>query len=406
MSTRWISLAFAGVLLLAHSASAVVIRASESFVTPEEVAEVDVYLDSEGAAVAGVQADIEFPAEVEVQRRSDGRPDCLPNPDIDKGATSFAFVPCVTLPECESVRAIVLALDNVETIPDGSLLYSCRVVWREPTAFSFALPVVNTGASDPEGSALSARGAPGRISTDDESFGRIGIDDLALPEGGFGDLTVHLYSSGLGGLDVELVYDPALYLLDTSESVPLCELQDPAATGTFEFLPVGCDPDESCHAVHALIAATGGALTANATLFSCRVHARALTVPGRYPLSCGSVLGTDANGGSQFVDCSAGTLSVLANTPTPSLEPTGGPPVSATPSFTAALQRSVTPTVDPCGVCPRGAQCQIVNGAPLCFGPYATDDDGCAVGPRPRRLEWLSLLTFPAVCWLMRRCRR
>jgi hypothetical protein len=51
------------------------------------------------------------------------------NDAIEKGGTSFAFQPsgCTAGTDCTGVRALVLALDNVDPIPTGSVLYTCQV---------------------------------------------------------------------------------------------------------------------------------------------------------------------------------------------------------------------------------------------------------------------------------------
>ena len=82
-----------------------------------------------GSAVAGLQNDTFFDyINASIAARSDGQPACAGNPDINKNLTSFVFQPpaCVGA-ECTSVRALVLAIDNVDPSPDGALLYTCTV---------------------------------------------------------------------------------------------------------------------------------------------------------------------------------------------------------------------------------------------------------------------------------------
>ena len=129
---------------------------------------VDVYLEH-GADVAGTQNDIGFPEEAPIVAKSNGKPDCSVNGDINKGATSFAFQPPSCTPEstCTGIRAIVLALDNVDPIPSGSTLYECRAMLRLDAA-SGALPLTcsNAGASDPDGNALATTCTDGMILVD------------------------------------------------------------------------------------------------------------------------------------------------------------------------------------------------------------------------------------------------
>src|SRR5262245_56996265 len=105
-----------------------------------------------GEEVAGVQNDITFTANAPVRDNGSGRPDCSVNPDIDK-FTSSAFQPfgCDPGINCTGMRAIVLALDNVNPIPSG-LLYTCNVAIAPGTP-SGVYPLVGSepGSSDPNG---------------------------------------------------------------------------------------------------------------------------------------------------------------------------------------------------------------------------------------------------------------
>ena len=90
-------------------------------------------------------------------------PDCAVNPDIGKGATSFAFRPnnC-TGTACTSVRALVLATDNVDPIPDQSVLFTCKVNF----AATSSLGVTGVILSDPNGNQVpGASGCAGSVST-------------------------------------------------------------------------------------------------------------------------------------------------------------------------------------------------------------------------------------------------
>jgi hypothetical protein len=99
--------------------------------------------------VAGTQNDTTFPAGIEVAAKPNGKPDYAVNPDIDKGGTSFAF------PSTGGVRALVLALDNVNPIPSGSVLYTCQVAIDSSVADgSYPITCTNAGASDPDGNAV------------------------------------------------------------------------------------------------------------------------------------------------------------------------------------------------------------------------------------------------------------
>ena len=107
--------------------------------------------------VAGTQNDITFPAGIGVVAKSNGKPQCTVNEAIEKGGTSFAFQPsgCTPGDNCTGVRALVLALDNVDPIPGGSVLYTCEVAIDSDVASgTYPLVCTNQGASDPDGKAV------------------------------------------------------------------------------------------------------------------------------------------------------------------------------------------------------------------------------------------------------------
>ncbi len=80
-----------------------------------------------GANVAGAQNDIVFGDGLSIAARGN-RPDCSVNPSINKGATAFAFTPSGCRgTACQGVRVIVFSMTNLSAIPDGSVLYTCRV---------------------------------------------------------------------------------------------------------------------------------------------------------------------------------------------------------------------------------------------------------------------------------------
>jgi hypothetical protein len=396
-------------LLLAQVAGGVVITLDEAYVTPGDVFDLTVNLASEGALVAGVQADIEFPAEVEVLRNRANRPDCRVNPDINKGATSFGFVPCTTLPDCQRVRALVLALDNVDPIADGSTLYSCRVHLRE-TARSgdYPLPVVKVGAADPAGNELPARGEAGVVTTGDPYINTLLIGSVTVAAGAGADVPVSLPGiSSLGALRHELGFEFAAPIVANQAGGPDCTLAVSDVTATFSFLPEGCRAGETCNAVRADLNGGGEIFPGEVPLYRCHIEARAEAV-GDYSLGCDAVEGYDRYDGQVFVDCIDGTVSVLAAEATATAIP------STTPSFRPDPTASAmpTPTINPCGSCPRCYPCQIVNGAAICIPAVSgsvsfcdSDDDGCAIVPRPRQIDWLSALALPLACWLLRRRR-
>jgi hypothetical protein len=151
---------------LASPAAAVHIEIGYVEALPGSEAVVAVTLYGEGADVAGISNDIGFDGEAAIGVDAQGEPDCQVNAAIDKPATGFAFQPpgCQATGRCEAVRALVIALDNVDPIPDGSVLYTCRIaVATGAPAVAHYLPCLNADASDPNGVALATSCRDGEV---------------------------------------------------------------------------------------------------------------------------------------------------------------------------------------------------------------------------------------------------
>jgi hypothetical protein len=125
-----------------------------------------VTLHTEGASVAGVQDDIAFDTiNTPVAATGAGRPDCTVNPDIDKPGTVFGFLPpgCSGT-GCTAFRAIVISLSNVDPIPDGSVMYTCKVnIAAGAAPGSYPLAVSNVGMSTPDAQPIESTGTDGAI---------------------------------------------------------------------------------------------------------------------------------------------------------------------------------------------------------------------------------------------------
>ena len=133
---------------------------------PGERVAVDVRLQSGSHDVAGVQLDLHVIAAAAYAVGADGQPACRVNPAIHKDATAHAFQPfsCRSDSACEAVRTLVLALDNVDPIPDGVLLYQCELeIAAEARPGHYELPASMAGFSDPEGHPLPGTARAGRL---------------------------------------------------------------------------------------------------------------------------------------------------------------------------------------------------------------------------------------------------
>jgi hypothetical protein len=134
-----------------------------------------------GTEIAGTQNTITFSggigAAVSIAAKANGKPDCIVNPDINKGGTSFAFQPPGCSGEqCTAVKALVLALDNVCPICGTSTtdcpglpacqvtMYTCNVTINfTATGMDYPLICSDAGASDPSGGSLTTTCTDGNI---------------------------------------------------------------------------------------------------------------------------------------------------------------------------------------------------------------------------------------------------
>ena len=113
----------------------------------------DVTLVTGGDVVVATQVDMTFDPSAAVDVTAEGRPDCAVNPEINKDATSFNFLPsgCTPGVTCDGVRALVLSLDNLDPIPDGATLFTC-VAAIASTATIGSHPLVCSAAEASSGS--------------------------------------------------------------------------------------------------------------------------------------------------------------------------------------------------------------------------------------------------------------
>ena len=128
-------------------------------------AQFSVTLDTKGLNVSGVQNDIIFDQRAAVAARANGKPDCVVNPAIDKNASGFAFQPpsCASSGDCDRMRAVIIAIDNSEPIPNGAVLYTCSVDIAAAALGVYPLENVEVVASAPEGVRVMSTGTDGQI---------------------------------------------------------------------------------------------------------------------------------------------------------------------------------------------------------------------------------------------------
>jgi len=132
---------------------------------PGQQVSVNVLLDTNGHQVAGTENDISFDPDAPIAAKANGAPNCTVNPLINKDATTFRFQPAgCEVGDCESVHALVFAIDNNDPIDDESILYTCRVnLPATGSTESFPLSCANAVASTPDGARLPSQCSSGMV---------------------------------------------------------------------------------------------------------------------------------------------------------------------------------------------------------------------------------------------------
>jgi hypothetical protein len=119
---------------------------------PGDTVNICVFLAAEGQQVAGVQGDLVSDPECALIDSSSCRKGSHEK-DLHKAKLSPS-----------RMRAIILALDNTEPIPDGAQLFCCDLlIPAETSATSCPVTMQAAAASDPSGHPLAARVIPGTI---------------------------------------------------------------------------------------------------------------------------------------------------------------------------------------------------------------------------------------------------
>jgi hypothetical protein len=139
-----------------HAFAVPALIASSATGFPGDRPTLTVTLQTGDAIVAATENEIGFDPAAPMGTKINGKPDCTVNPEIEKTATAFSFLPsgCSGV-TCTTVRAIVLSIDNITPIADGSVLYTCRINLL-PDAPPGKYPLILSGVSlaSPSGAAI------------------------------------------------------------------------------------------------------------------------------------------------------------------------------------------------------------------------------------------------------------
>jgi YVTN family beta-propeller protein len=363
-------------------------------------ADVSVILRTEGASVGGVQNDIVFDT-TDVNLARVGA--CTINPAVGTANAGCeddpVLGPCKTLsrnlvncgasptaPGCEGQPASVsrfrgilagTAVPNSNSIPDGSVLYSCEFdVLRTPASLA-NLKVV---AAAPSGVRVDASGTgtvigaagPTRTATPVDGDARTLLVGFATPVGGTATIDVLVQGKGVGGVQLDLLFDSSIVSLPSASACRIdpalgtsgnagCEdnpVQGPCKTLSRNLVNCGASPTApGCEGQGASISRFRGILAATAVpnnneipdgavLFSCRfdvVDGRRLptTITARKPVA------SDPFGNRLAAEAVSGRI--LSATPPPTSTRSATPTRTATltPTRTPTLTRTSTPTTTP-----------------------------------------------------------
>jgi hypothetical protein len=144
-------------------------------------------------------------------------PDCQVNPDIMKGGF-FAFEPSACTGDgCTGIRALIFALDNtMVAIPDGSVLYTCKVDVAQGTAdgnYPLTVPDGSVSIANTDFQMIpGATGFPGAVTvpgTGGQSYIECDVDPQSGDNAGeFGDNSIDIF-------DVRALFNAAQLDIDT-----------------------------------------------------------------------------------------------------------------------------------------------------------------------------------------------
>lgn len=301
---------------------AVAIDIGDAIAAPGGDAVVGVTLRDAGATVVATQNRIEFAPPLRIAATADGAPDCAVNPAVNKPATDFRFLPhgCAGA-GCTAVRTVVLSFDAPTTIPDGSLLYTCRVVVDDGAPVgSFPLRNSETAGSDARGGLIPATGRDGAITVqEDDAEVAIDVGTTRAVSGQRALVAVrleHLHADvQAAGTQNELVFSPTAPIASRPDGTPDCQVNpDIHKDGSdFLFLPLDCTPGADCERVRAFVLALDNTdpIPDGSVLYRCAVQVASDAAVGSYPIRSEHAVASDPRGRPVAARDGRGALDVI-----------------------------------------------------------------------------------------------
>jgi hypothetical protein len=253
-------------------------------------ASITVSLAPGSTTIAGVQVDVGFPATAPIADKANGRPDCTVNPAIDKNGTSFLFRPSgCSGAACTAVRAVVLATDNIDAIPEDTALFTCRIDVGADVGSLLAYGLAGVILSDPRGGTVTdARNQDGLVCLyrapaetcptprAAPSAPALWIPDQTAAASSAAGITVNLAAGGaeIAALQADVTFPVMAPIAAQANGKPDCTVNpaiDKNATSFF-FWPDACS-GATCTAVRVLVLATDNLdpIPDGAALVTCTV---------------------------------------------------------------------------------------------------------------------------------------
>ncbi|MCK6555504.1 MYXO-CTERM sorting domain-containing protein [Candidatus Binatia bacterium] len=405
----------AGLLFGSATAWGQGIQLSDVETTAGQQVQITATLKTGGGDVAGTQNDFTFATTenrtITVVRKTNGRPDCAVNPEINKTSTTFAFQPpSCTAETCTAVRAIVFSSEDVEPIADGSVLYTCKVqVAAEAQGGTYPLTISGTILSNPTGGRVCGPAAGNPPCSEDKS------GSVVIPGGGptptpteepptptptepaptgpgikigsvqttAGQQVTIDATLATGGGDVAGTQNDFTFATEGNRQVtvvrktngrPDCAVNPEInkTSTTFAFQPPSCTA-ETCTAVRAIVFSSEDVepIADGAVLYTCKIQVAESAPDGVYPLTisgtilsnptggrvCGPAAGNPPCTGDQS---GAVTVGVVGPTATP----TQGEPATPTPTEPAVMTPTSTATSAPPTVTSTSAPTRTATASP------------------------------------------
>lgn len=368
-------------------------------VAPGASSLITVKLRTMGAEVVGTQNRIGFSPPLRIPALANGAPDCSVSQSINKSGTGFRFVPtgCIGT-ACTGVKAFVLSLENLDPIPDNSLLYSCRVtVAANAATGDYQISNTGLGASDAAGHFLRADGANGTVRVRGATMA-IDIGDVEAAPGDDAEVEVRLRRMGapVVGLQNRIDFTDPLRIPAGADGQPDCTVNpaiDKAAT-TFRFAPVGCS-GSACTGVRIAVLSFENVtiIPDDAVLYTCRVEVADGAPDGDYLLRNGETRGSDAGGVSLPATGRNGVVTVTPDDALVAIEIGTTRAVSGQRAVIDVRLRSLEEGAAPAA----GTQNEIVFDPTTPIGATPEGEPDCSVNPAIDK-DGTSFLFLPTDC--------